>query len=138
MKSYDLKEHQLTVGTRLITGFAEGTAITVARDEQAYTKQKGSTGDTTRSKTNNKGGTIAFVLQQTSDDNDFMSQLAFTDENTGKGIVGSGVTDSKGRTLVSAVESWVQKLPDGEFAADAGSREWIMDCADLEIFFGGN
>ena len=138
VKTYDASQVSVIVGTRRLSGLAEGSFVTVSRDEQAFTKQVGADGEVTRAKTNNKAGSITITLQQASSGNDYLSTLAKTDEETSAGVVPVTVVDGSGTTVAIAESGWIQKLPDTEFGRDAGEREWVIDCADLEMLVGGN
>ena len=133
LKTYDSAQVSVIVGTREIKGRAEGTFITVARDEQIFTKQVGSDGEVTRAKTNNKAGTISLTIQQGSDGNDFLSALAAAESSFPVLI-----KDNSGTTLIFSELSWMQDYPDVEIGRDAGEREWVIDCADIEMGVGGN
>jgi len=133
LKSYNAGEVAIIVGTRAMGGLAEDTFVNIQRDEQLHTKQVGADGEVTRSKTNNKSGMITITLQQTSDSNDYLTGLANNDS-----IVPITVTDLSGRTVAFAQQAWVQDFPDVELARDSGTREWVIDCANLELLVSGN
>jgi len=54
MKTWDLKEMKLVIGSYIISDFEEGDILVVTRDEVSLTKQIGATGEGSRSKTNNR------------------------------------------------------------------------------------
>jgi hypothetical protein len=133
LKTYNAGEVAIIVGTRSIDGLAEDTFINATRDEQIFTKQVGAVGEVTRSDTNNKSGSITLTLQQTSDSNDFLTSVA-----AAKSVFPVIITDLSGRTVLRATQSWIQKYPDVEYGRDSGTREWVLDCADLELDVAGN
>lgn len=135
-KTYDPKQISIIVGTRAITGFADGSFVTVRRNEDAFTVQIGADGEGVRSKTNNRSGQIEIVLQQGSDENDFLSELALADELSNGGIVPMLVKDNLGNSKYAAESAWVKKAPDSEFAKETGSRTWIFETAQLNVFVG--
>lgn len=138
LKSYNAGEVSIIVGTRALSGLAEGTFVNIVRDEDAFTKQVGADGEVTRSKTNNKSGSIEITTQQGSDANDYLSGVHASDENSGSGVVPVTVIDKSGSTVAFSRESWVRKIADAGFGRDAGERTWILDCAQLEVTVGGN
>lgn len=138
LKSYDASEVSIIVGTRPLSGLAEGTFVNAVRDEQNFTKQVGADGEVTRSKTNNKSGTIEITLQQGSESNDYLSTLALADENTGNGTFPVTVIDRSGTTVIFGREAWIQKPADMGLGRDAGERTWVIDVAEMDMFVGGN
>ena len=138
LKTYNCKDVSVIVGARVLTGFAEDSKVVLARTSDAFTSVVGTDGEVTRAKSNDKRGTITISLMQSSDDNDFLSALANADELSGAGVTNVLVKDNSGRALHSAPEAWVQKQPDCEYNREAGSREWILECAQLNNTIGGN
>ena len=138
VKTYNSAEVSVIVGTRRATGLVEGSFVTAIRDAQTFTKQVGSDGEITRSKTNNKAGSVQIVVQQGSDFNDFLSELHLIDENTSNGIVPIMVIDDSGTTNIFARQAWIQKPADMSRAAEAGEVTWTIDTGRMDIFIGGN
>lgn len=121
-----------------IEGFADGTFITVARDNPSWNKNIGSDGEGVRAKSNDKGGTITLTLMQSSVSNDALSALALVDEASGNGVGPFLMKDNSGRTLCGAETAWIQKPADAEFAREATTREWVFETDLLDMFIGGN
>lgn len=138
MKTYDPKKVSVIVGTKAMSGFMEGSLVSIERDEDAFTKVVGADGEVARAKTNNRAGNITIPLMQTSESNDYLSTLAALDEADNAGVVPVLIRDALGRTIVSARQAWVRKIPSVTFERDNTGREWILDCGDLEVFVGGN
>ena len=138
LTTYNAAEVSVIVGTKGLKGLAEGSFVKVARDEDSFTKKVGSDGEVTRSKTNNRTGSIEITLDQSSPDNSYLQSLVNTDENTGAGIVPSKVMDQSGDYVAVAAESWVRKPADNEFGRDSGERTWIIDVAAYDALGGGN
>jgi len=138
VKLYNAKQVSVIVGTRVLTGFAEDAMVTVERDEDSWTKQVGVDGETTRSRSNNNGGKVTIQLMQTSDDNDFLSGINQADEVSANGVLPITVRDQNGRTLCFSPSGWIMKPPSSEFNREATGREWVIDCAELAMFTGGN
>lgn len=136
IKTFDIKQVSIIVGTRPMTGLADGTVVTVRRNEDAFTLQIGADGEGVRSKSNNRSGQIELNLQQGSDDNDFLSELAISDEVANGGVVPILVKDNLGNSLYGAESAWVRKVPDSEFARETGTRTWLFETAQLNVFVG--
>lgn len=136
-KTYDPNKIVISFAGIPVQGFADGTFVTVARNEQAFTVQVGSGGEDVRSKTNNKSGTATFTLIQSSVTNDLLSALAKVDELTNAGQGPLLIKDLSGTSLYAAEKAWIQKVSDSEYGREAGSREWVIETGNLEVFVGG-
>ena len=137
LKTYDPKEFVITVGSRTMTGLADGTFINAGRLNDTWSDTAGADGEVGRAKSNDKRGEFTITLMQGSDENDFLSALAVTDELTNGGIVPVSVHDVNGTTVVSGPESWIVKPADIEGAKDITNRVWVMRTASMNIFGGG-
>jgi hypothetical protein len=138
VKNYNPKKVSVIVGTRAISGFADGTFVKVSFDGDAFSKKKGADGNTTRSQSNDDGGKIVITLDQASDSNDYLSGLAVLDRASGAGVVPVLIRDAMGRTLIAVESAWVLKQADVMFSKQSEDREWTLDCASIEMFVGGN
>jgi len=138
MKSYDFKQVSLIYGGRQITGFAEGTAIDVERDTDAFSLTVGADGEAMRSKSNNKSGTVTFRLLQASESNRILSELALADENGTGGPLPLLIKDGSGSDLHADDQAYIQKLAQASYGNEANEREWIIRCPSLQMFLGGN
>lgn len=136
--TYASEDVQIIVGGVPMTGLADGTFVTISRDEQAYTKVTGADGSVSRSKSANRAGTIVITIKQTSPSNDVLSGFMIADEQGNNGVVPVLVKDTNGTTLCYSSAAWVQQAPDSEFSKEISEREWTMDCARIDMFVGGN
>jgi hypothetical protein len=135
---YDPKQVAIIIGGKVMSGFADGTFVTIKRAEKAFNLKIGVDGEGTRSKSNNKSGMIEIVLMQSSASNDDLSALTAADELSNLGAVPCLVNDKSGRTLASCLTGWVQKYPDAGFAKEVETRTWIIETDNLALFIGGN
>ncbi len=137
-KTYNPKKVLVSFAGRILTGFADGSFITVSRNGDSFTLAVGSDGEAARAANADRSGTVALTLMQTSQSNDQLSNLLATDELSNLGTGALFIKDASGRTLVSAVEAWIRKPADVEFSKELGGREWTFETGNLEIFAGGN
>lgn len=138
LKTYDFGQVILSIGGATISGFAEGTAITIERSEDAYNLHIGADGEPTRAKSNNRSGLLTFSLGQASDSNDVMSAFAALDELSNSGVVPILAKDNSGRSIYFSGEGWVVRQPAAEFGAEVSDREWQVAMGVVEMFAGGN
>jgi hypothetical protein len=138
LRTYDPKAVRIIIGGVPIGGFAAGTFLSLAMDEQAFTKETGADGETARAKSNNNGGTATITLMQTSPSNDVLAAIAQADRLLNAGVVPILIQDGSGRTTLFSATGWVQKQPDAAFGLEIEDREWVMDLSDVDYFVGGN
>lgn len=136
-KNYDPFRVVLSFKGISIQGFMDGTFIQAERTEDAFTMQTGAHGDVTRVRSRNRTATVTATLQAASPTNDLLSAVALEDELFGLGFGSLMIKDLNGTTLAQASTAWIRKLPAAEFAVDASGREWMFDCAELNMFVGG-
>lgn len=132
-KTYDPSQISVIIGGASITGFAEGTMISVARNEDAFSYAPSTTGGGSRVKNSNKSGRITLTLQKTSESNEILDNYADLDEVSNDGIFSSLVRDNNGKDLHKGESCWVVKKPDSEESKELPTREWIIEVAELEM-----
>lgn len=136
VKTYDPKQVVVNLSYGLnfatqITGFADGTAIKIVRTAEAYSKTVGMDGDTSRVKNSDRSGECTLTLAQTSPSNDFLTAMA---NATSDGDVGRlTVTDIYSGSEYSSAYVWVKKPADVEYGKSLSNREWVLECADLDM-----
>lgn len=127
-------EVYMIAGPIIVTGFADGSFVKIARNEATYTLVVGTDGEACRSMTNNRSGTFEFTLGQWSSCNSQFSALLNTDEKTGDGII--PVMIKYKMSVYAAEKAWVQKPADQEYAREAGSRVWTLETSFLTMVDG--
>lgn len=121
-----------------ITGIMDGTFIEAERDEDTFTKHVGAGGDVTRTRNMNKGGKVTITLMAEAPCNDLLSAIAAFDELVGGQYGALQIKDLSGNMKCRSPNAWIKKAPKVERAKESGSVVWEFDCAELEIFAGGN
>lgn len=141
MKHYEPDQITIVFAGIRMRGYADGEFVRVETQTEDFTSKAGTDGEVTRSKTNDRRGTVTIMLEQTSPANAELSALRALDINTpgGAGVGALLIRDRlNGETLYRAAEAWIQKLPDSSFDRESQSREWVIECAKLDAFIGGN
>ncbi len=135
LREFDFKKVTATFGPVILTEFAAGSSIKVARNEQAWTTQVGASGEATRSKSNNNTGTVTITLQQTSPSNKKLGTYARLDELSNSGKQPLMIVDQNGETVVACASAWIQKIPDIEYGPESSTREWVFETDNLDVTF---
>ena len=130
-KDYDPKKVAVTINGQLVEGFADGTFITVTRNNQSWSVASGASGETARMKSNDKSGTVELTLMQTSAFNDILSGLFGADELNGAGKFSFALIDENGSTNLGATEMWVQQPPTVEYGKELGDRVWTLESGEI-------
>lgn len=138
VRTYDPKQVIITIGGIPMSGFADGTFVTVMRESDTFEKVSGADGVVTRAKQNDFSGNMTLSLAQSSPSNDVLTAFAKTDEVSNDGIVPVVIKDFSGRSVYVSAFGWIRKPPDSEFGKSINNRDWILDLADLDVFIGGN
>lgn len=121
--------------------FAEGTFIEAQRDEDAFTKKVGATGDVARVKNRNRSGTVKFTLMQTSPTNAQLSAYHKLGESiplTTNDVQPLMVKDLLGNVLVHVTNAWIKKVTNITYAKDLQGREWVFDCEVIDFDYAGD
>lgn len=130
-KTYDPGKLQLILGAAPITGFADGTFLTVEQDEDSFAVRTGADGEVTRTRMASRTATMTIVLLATSLSNAILTGLAETE-------VIFPVLIKDGANVVSAGEGWVQKPPTVERGVEAADSEWVVRLAKWTPVLAGN
>jgi len=124
-------------GTR-VRGFGESDMINVERDSTKFVKVTGADGRVSRSHNCDNAGQIQVTLQQTSEANDFFSQLLLVDETTLSGQFAVTITDLNGTTNIIGADCWLVGPPAVPMGKEITDRVWTIDVANLSMYVGGN
>lgn len=138
VRTYDPSQVIVTINGANMSGFADGTFVTIERDEQSFTKVIGADGTSSRSKTSNRSGMLTITLAQTSPSNDILSALLAQDEASSDAVFSVQVKDNSGDSRVFSGTGWVQGMPSIEYGKDMSNREWVIELVDMEFNIAGN
>ena len=140
LRTYDPDDVTLVAFGIPISGFADGTFVSVEFNEDSFTLAVGTDGDACRSKTSNKSAKMTMTLMQSSWTNDLLSAVHASDILTpsGDGIGPFLMKDNSGRTLFAAEKCWITKMPTTTFSREVESREWVLETDAMVAHAGGN
>lgn len=138
IESYDPRQVIILIGGIPMSGLADGTFVSIERQEDAYTAVSGADGQVARVKSNNAIGTLTLTLMQTSNSNQVLSAFALADQRNNSGTFPVLIKDNEGTTLIFSAEGWIQRMPTVEYSKDMSNREWIITLSELTYNIGGN
>lgn len=138
VRTFDPKLVVITFGALSISGYAEGTFVSVNRSGDAFAKSKGAGGDIERVNRNQGDFEVTVTLQQTSPTNAELSAILAADQASNAGVWPLTIRDFSGNTLFFAAEAWIRKDPEWEDGDDLNSRAWVFDTGIAANLVGGN
>ena len=138
VRTFDPKLVVITFGALSISGYAEGTFVSVNRSVDAFAKSKGAGGDIERVNRNQGDFEVTVTLQQTSPTNTELSAILAADQVSNAGVWPLTIKDMLGQTLFFAPEAWIRKDPEWEDGDDLNSRAWVFDTGIAANLVGGN
>lgn len=137
-RTFDPKKVIVTFGGAQISGYADGTFISIERNSDTFETVSGADGAVSRAKINDKTGTLTLTLKQTSPSNAILSALHKVDEDTGNGVVPCTIKDLSGDTEHISAFAWVQKPATWEAGKTINNTPWVIALAEYEPNIGGN
>jgi hypothetical protein len=136
--TYDPKQVVVTFGGIIVSGYAEGTFISIASNGDSFAKRKGSDGSVDRINMNVYDYSVTLTLMMTSPTNALLSAALIADKETNTGVVPLTVTDLSGNSVFTAAQAWIAKDPDDEYGDSLATREWRIDTGAAVKSTGGN
>lgn len=139
LQNYDPAGVALSIGGSLMSGFEDGTFITVARNTALFNKKVSADGtNVIRTRINDRTATLTLTLQQGSPSNLILSHLATRDEARLDGVVSVSLTDvNSPDTQFISSKAYVDKPADGEYATNATGRRWTLQLVEVPMVHGG-
>lgn len=138
VRTFDPKLVVITFGALSISGYAEGTFVSVNRSGDAFAKSKGAGGDIERVNRNQGDFEVTVTLQQTSPTNAELSAILAADQASNAGVWPLTIKDMLGQTLFFSPQAWIRKDPEWEDGDELNSRAWVFDTGIAGNLVGGN
>ena len=135
LKEYSPKRVLVSFDGRDISGYADGTFISVARAVPTFTLNVGSDGGGTRVRSGNRSGTVTITLRNAAARNGFLTDT-MRDEEADPAIphvAALQVKDFAGNTLHDCDKAYLQGFPQDDMGSDEGNREWVFMCLNLNM-----
>lgn len=124
----------------IVTGFAEGTFVSIEPVEDRITPVYGAKGEAYRAMSGVRAFNVTITLSQTSHSNDVLTYLLDNDRETLDGTFTVTVKDSSGTTLLTDRCSYIGTEPSQSFSGGGSieSREWTIHTPSPDRSIGGN
>lgn len=123
---YDPKNVSVVIDNVFVTGFAEGSMVSAAKDEENFQTKVSAKGEVSVAKTNNPLGTLTVTLSADSPHLKRLTSLA----NSGK-MVSAWVNQSAPiKERKGGSKAMVKKPADAEYSDEVGDREFELQVFD--------
>lgn len=123
--AYDSKKVKLIIGGATVSGFTEGTKLTITKETPLTETLVGVDNDQSVSVISNTSGTLTFNLQNTAPWNGILELQAFQGAQTGKIFFPVVMEDPSGSSLLST-HGWLEVQPDYSASQGVDSRSWVI------------
>ena len=128
VKTYDPRLLLISLGSHIVTGYADGTFLNIEAHGDGVGKQVGADGETVRSIDPDETATLTMTLRWDSPTVAFAKQQYDKDRATsGGGMFPVLVKDMKGGLVFSAEDGWIDNSPSREFGKELSDREIIIE-----------
>jgi hypothetical protein len=134
---YDPKRLLINFFGITLTGFQDGTFLSIKRVAADYKTIPGGDGRSIRVRMHNLLATMEVTLQHDSPTNAALMALRTAGLALGEDVGPFSFIDQLSGESVIAPESWIEKTPDIEHGTDPGPRLWIFGTGSLEELIGG-
>jgi len=138
VRTYDPKQVIVTFGVLALSGYMDGTFITVTPSGDAFEKHRGADGSVDRVNKNVYDYEVSLTLKQSSPLNVSLASLKYADQISNSGILPLTIRDFSGSALFTANAAWIRKEPNVEYGDSMSGREWIFDTGLAVSTPGGN
>lgn len=124
IKTYNPKEVIISLGSHMVTGYAEDSFVGIEANGDGITKKVGCDGEITRSISPDDTYVVKISLLQTSASNSWLQNRTNMDIATGDAMFPILIKDLKGGMVFSADSAWAIKSAARPFGKESGDREW--------------
>jgi hypothetical protein len=130
---YDPKQVTLTIGGQTVTGFAEGSKVTITKTDGLTSTTRGMDGDISIDIINMVDGTATFTLLHNTSFNDTMRDWAYSyrSKTTRIPYVPFEMNDPSGGKISTV--AWLETQPDYDVGQATGEQAWTVHLQDAVV-----
>lgn len=125
-------------GVYRIEGLAEGSFISIAKNELAYKTTATSDGRVSRTKGEDPTHTVKITLSSFADSNLVFTAMVEADGLLHSAVIPFFMKDALGTTTFYAPMCWIEQVSDVTLADGITGREWTLRTAGGVLAVGGN
>jgi len=129
---FDPKQVTLTIGGQTVTGFSEGSRLTITKTDGITSTTRGMDGDMSIDIINMNDGTCTFTLIHNTSFNKTMRDWLYLYQTSGRvTIVPFEMNDPSGGKL--ATQCWIETQPDYDVGQSTFDQAWVVHLQDARI-----
>ncbi len=121
-----------------VSGFIDGTFISVTKDLVPFSSGRTADGMVGRIYNNDQTYTITLTLHCGSPSNDVLTKFWQLDEISQRGKFSLFVKDRSGSDLLFSTNTWIEGLPTMSKSSSVDTRVWILRSSQAVINYGSN
>lgn len=121
-----------------VSGFIQGSFISVDKDVKPFTSKRTADGTVSRMYNNDQTYTITLTLYSGSDSNQLLTRLWQLDEITQRGKFPLMIKDRSGSDLFFSTTTWIEGIPSLVKSNQYEPRAWTLRSSSAVINIGGN
>lgn len=121
-----------------VSGFIQGSFISVDKDVKPFTSKRTADGTVSRMYNNDQTYTITLILYSGSDSNQLLTRLWQLDEITQRGKFPLMIKDGSGSDLFFSTTTWIEGIPSLVKSNQYEPRAWTLRSSSAIINIGGN
>lgn len=121
-----------------LSGFGDGTFITISKDKVTFATTETADGSIARLYTNSQTYTISITLHRGSTSNDVLTKLWQLDEITQRGKFPLLIKDLSGTDLFFSTTTWIEGIPIMVEGTNFDIRTWVLRSSQAIINVGSN
>jgi len=121
-----------------VSGFIQGSFISVDKDVKPFTSKRTADGTVSRMYNNDQTYTINLTLYSGSDSNQLLTRLWQLDEITQRGKFPLMIKDGSGSDLFFSTTTWIEGIPSLVKSNQYEPRAWTLRSSSAIINIGGN
>ncbi len=133
INTYNPKEVVISLGSHIVTGYAEDSFVAIESNGDGVTKRVGCDGEIVRSLSPDDTYNVKIVLLSSSPTNSWLQDRFNQDIQTGDGMFPLLVKDLKGGLLFSTDAAWPIKPAGRGFGRESGNREWDLQTGSATL-----
>ena len=130
VRTYDCRKVFITLGTHMVTGYSDGTFVSIEPNGDGFTKKVGCDGEVARSRDPDETAKVTLTLMLTSPTIAWCQQRYEYDRATGDGAFPILIKDLKGGLVFTSSTAWVVSPPTRDFDKEMPDRQIEIDCGD--------
>ena len=121
-----------------VSGFIQGSFISVDKDVKPFTSKRTADGTVSRMYNNDQTYTVTLTLYSGSDSNQLLTRLWQLDEITQRGKFPLMIKDGSGSDLFFSTTTWIEGIPSLVKSNQYEPRAWTLRSSSAIINIGGN